>query len=102
MVRLVKKKSEYCIRLEEKQKLRYNYGVTERQLLRYVKKSTSGRRFYRTSDFATTGDAVGQYLLPLGYGANDSRSSSGCQSMVTSRLMAVWLAFLAISVVLVM
>ncbi|MGB3300004.1 MAG: 30S ribosomal protein S4 [Phormidesmis sp.] len=34
-----KKKSEYCIRLEEKQKLRYNYGVTERQLLRYVKKA---------------------------------------------------------------
>ena len=34
-----KKKSEYGIRLEEKQKLRYNYGVTERQLLRYVKKA---------------------------------------------------------------
>jgi small subunit ribosomal protein S4 len=34
-----KKKSEYCIRLEEKQKLRYNYGVTERQLLRYVRKA---------------------------------------------------------------
>jgi small subunit ribosomal protein S4 len=34
-----KKKSEYCIRLEEKQKLRFNYGVTERQLLRYVKKA---------------------------------------------------------------
>lgn len=34
-----KKKSEYCIRLEEKQKLRFNYGVSERQLLRYVKKA---------------------------------------------------------------
>ncbi|MBE9075887.1 30S ribosomal protein S4 [Romeria aff. gracilis LEGE 07310] len=34
-----KKKSEYAIRLEEKQKLRFNYGVTERQLLRYVKKA---------------------------------------------------------------
>ncbi|MEO1400714.1 MAG: 30S ribosomal protein S4 [Cyanobacteria bacterium J06635_1] len=34
-----KKKSEYCIRLEEKQKLRYNYGVSERQLVRYVKKA---------------------------------------------------------------
>ncbi len=34
-----KKKSDYAIRLEEKQKLRYNYGVTERQLLRYVKKA---------------------------------------------------------------
>nr|YP_010287045.1 ribosomal protein S4 [Hydrocharis chevalieri]UKT61164.1 ribosomal protein S4 [Hydrocharis chevalieri] len=30
------KKSQYCIRLEEKQKLRFHYGLTERQLLRYV------------------------------------------------------------------
>ncbi|MEL6139943.1 MAG: 30S ribosomal protein S4 [Cyanobacteria bacterium J06628_6] len=35
----VLKKSDYAVRLEEKQKLRYNYGVTERQLLRYVKKA---------------------------------------------------------------
>ncbi|MEM6868512.1 MAG: 30S ribosomal protein S4 [Cyanobacteria bacterium P01_C01_bin.121] len=34
-----KKKSEYAIRLEEKQKLRFNYGLTEKQLLRLVKKS---------------------------------------------------------------
>ena len=34
-----KKRSEYAIRLEEKQKLRYNYGLTERQLLRYVRKA---------------------------------------------------------------
>jgi small subunit ribosomal protein S4 len=34
-----KKRSEYAIRLEEKQKLRYNYGVTEKQLVRYVKKA---------------------------------------------------------------
>lgn len=34
-----RKRSEYAIRLEEKQKLRYNYGLTERQLLRYVKKA---------------------------------------------------------------
>ncbi|MDA0269199.1 MAG: 30S ribosomal protein S4 [Cyanobacteria bacterium] len=34
-----KKKTEYCIRLEEKQKLRFNYGVNEKQLLRYVKKA---------------------------------------------------------------
>nr|AEX94216.1 ribosomal protein S4 [Trichopetalum plumosum] len=30
------KKSRYRIRLEEKQKLHFHYGVTERQLLRYV------------------------------------------------------------------
>jgi small subunit ribosomal protein S4 len=34
-----KKKTEYAIRLEEKQKLRFNYGLTEKQLLRYVKKA---------------------------------------------------------------
>lgn len=34
-----KKRSEYAIRLEEKQKLRYNYGLTEKQLLRYVRKA---------------------------------------------------------------
>ncbi|AFY50156.1 ribosomal protein S4, bacterial/organelle type [Nostoc sp. PCC 7524] len=34
-----KKRSEYAIRLEEKQKLRCNYGLTEKQLLRYVRKA---------------------------------------------------------------
>lgn len=34
-----RKLSEYGLRLEEKQKLRYNYGLTERQLLNYVKKA---------------------------------------------------------------
>nr|YP_009671618.1 ribosomal protein S4 [Passiflora microstipula]QCX30919.1 ribosomal protein S4 [Passiflora microstipula] len=31
------KKSQYCIRLQEKQKLRFHYGLTERQLLKYVR-----------------------------------------------------------------
>jgi small subunit ribosomal protein S4 len=48
-----RKRSEYAIRLEEKQKLRYNYGLTETQLLRYVKKA---RR--------STG-STGQVLLQL-------------------------------------
>ena len=34
-----KKRSEYAIRLEEKQKLRMNYGVNEKQMLRYVRKA---------------------------------------------------------------
>ena len=34
-----KKLSEYAIRLEEKQKLRYNYGLTESQLFRYIKEA---------------------------------------------------------------
>nr|YP_010399901.1 ribosomal protein S4 [Nowellia curvifolia]UQM88667.1 ribosomal protein S4 [Nowellia curvifolia] len=32
-----KKVSQYRIRLEEKQKLRFHYGLTERQLLKYVR-----------------------------------------------------------------
>lgn len=34
-----KKRSEFAVRLEEKQKLRFNYGLSERQLLRYVRKA---------------------------------------------------------------
>ena len=34
-----KKLSEYAIRLEEKQKLKFNYGLTEHQLFRYVKEA---------------------------------------------------------------
>ena len=35
----VKKLSQYGIRLQEKQKLRFNYGITESQLIRYVRKA---------------------------------------------------------------
>lgn len=38
---LRKKSSQYGIRLETKQKLRFHYGVTERQLVRYVKRARS-------------------------------------------------------------
>lgn len=34
-----KKRSEYAIRLEEKQKLRFNYGLTETQMLRYIRRA---------------------------------------------------------------
>jgi small subunit ribosomal protein S4 len=34
-----RKRSEYAVRLEEKQKLRFNYGLSEKQLLRYVRKA---------------------------------------------------------------
>jgi small subunit ribosomal protein S4 len=34
-----RKRSEYATRLDEKQKLRFNYGLSERQLIRYVKKA---------------------------------------------------------------
>ena len=34
-----KKQTEYCIRLKEKQKLKYNYGVLEKQLFNYMCKA---------------------------------------------------------------
>ncbi|MGF1487503.1 MAG: 30S ribosomal protein S4 [Prochloraceae cyanobacterium] len=34
-----RKRSEYAIRLEEKQKLRFNYGVSEKQLMSYMRKA---------------------------------------------------------------
>nr|YP_010930368.1 ribosomal protein S4 [Ochrosphaera neapolitana]WKK50096.1 ribosomal protein S4 [Ochrosphaera neapolitana] len=34
-----KKPTQYAIRLEEKQKLRFNYGISEKQLMNYVKQS---------------------------------------------------------------
>ncbi len=34
-----KKSTEYCLRLEEKQKLKFNYGLTESQLFHYVKEA---------------------------------------------------------------
>ena len=33
------KESQYAIRLKEKQKLRFNYGINERQLIRYVREA---------------------------------------------------------------
>nr|YP_010513628.1 ribosomal protein S4 [Cratylia mollis]UXL85199.1 ribosomal protein S4 [Cratylia mollis] len=47
------KKSQYCIRLEEKQKLRFHYGLTERQLLKYVRIAGKAK------------GATGQVLLQL-------------------------------------
>jgi len=49
-----RKPSEYAIRLEEKQKLKFNYGITEKQLLRYVK---DARRIK-----GSTGEALLQLL----------------------------------------
>merc|ERR1711879_732302 len=34
-----KKLTQYAIRLEEKQKLRFNYGLSEKQLMNYVRQA---------------------------------------------------------------
>nr|UUJ35611.1 ribosomal protein S4 [Redfearnia baii]UUJ35613.1 ribosomal protein S4 [Redfearnia baii] len=49
-----KKISQYRIRLEEKQKLRFHYGITERQLLNYVRIARKAK--------GSTGDILLQLL----------------------------------------
>jgi small subunit ribosomal protein S4 len=49
-----KKLSQYGIRLQEKQKLRFNYGVSESQLMRYVRQAKRSR--------GSTGDVLLQSL----------------------------------------
>ena len=34
-----KKLTQYAMRLEEKQKLRFNYGLSEKQLMNYIKQA---------------------------------------------------------------
>nr|QXO90649.1 ribosomal protein S4 [Pyrrosia assimilis] len=48
-----KKISQFCVRLEAKQRLRFNYGLTERQLLNYVRVARKAR------------GSTGQVLLQL-------------------------------------
>lgn len=45
--------SDYLIRLKVKQRLRYNYGITEKQLIRYVKKAKRSK------------ESTGQVLLQM-------------------------------------
>lgn len=47
------KKSSFSIRLKEKQKLRYNYGLTEKNLLKYVREAKIKARKKKTSTSKT-------------------------------------------------
>ena len=49
-----KKHSQYAIRLQEKQKLRFNYGITESQLIRYVREARKVK--------GSTGEVLLQFL----------------------------------------
>lgn len=52
-IRFRKRSQQYRIRLEEKQKLRFHYGLTERQLVRYMRIAGKGK------------GSTGQVLLQL-------------------------------------
>nr|YP_010890571.1 ribosomal protein S4 [Sarcophyte sanguinea]WJE89106.1 ribosomal protein S4 [Sarcophyte sanguinea]WJE89125.1 ribosomal protein S4 [Sarcophyte sanguinea] len=50
------KKSKYCIRLKEKQKLKFNYGIIERQLFNYI--------YYIIKKYRKK-DTIGKMLLKI-------------------------------------
>jgi small subunit ribosomal protein S4 len=56
-----KKLSQFGIRLKEKQKLRFHYGINERQLLNYVKKARRKKGKGRSpfSPYATDIESIG-------------------------------------------
>ena len=44
----LKKTTEYSLRLEEKQKLKFNYGLTEKQLYKYIKEARRRNGFFHS------------------------------------------------------
>ena len=67
-----KKPTQYGVRLMEKQKLRYNYGVTEHQLVNYVKKA-------RCAACSSRGQAALWSMGPLTYALNMPQNASNHQ-----------------------
>ena len=49
-----KKLTEYGVRLEEKQKLKFKYGLSESQLFKYVKEAVAFTGLYQTWTASTT------------------------------------------------
>tara|TARA_Y100001968_G_scaffold280565_1_gene277145 strand:- start:18410 stop:19018 length:609 start_codon:yes stop_codon:yes gene_type:complete len=63
-----RKRSEYAIRLEEKQKLRFNYGISERQLVRYVKKARAQNGSTGTNLLKLLENRLDNICFRLGFG----------------------------------
>lgn len=63
-----RKRSEYAIRLEEKQKLRFNYGISERQLVRYVKKARAQEGSTGTNLLKLLENRLDNICFRLGFG----------------------------------
>jgi len=53
-----KKLTQYAIRLEEKQKIRFNYGLSEKQLMNYIKQAKKNQRSNRYYPFTTFRNAI--------------------------------------------
>ena len=63
-----RKRSEYAIRLEEKQKLRFNYGISERQLVRYVRKARAQEGSSGTNLLKLLENRLDNVCFRLGFG----------------------------------
>ena len=71
-----RKRSEYAIRLEEKQKLRFNYGISERQLVRYVKKARAQEGSTGTNLLKLLENRLDNVCFRLGFGPTVPRCPS--------------------------
>ena len=58
------KRSEYAIRLNKKQNLHFNYGVSERQLVRFMKKARGTGGFHRNQPAPAAREPSRQCLFP--------------------------------------
>ena len=43
------KLTQYAIRLEEKQKIRFNYGISEKQLMNYIKQAKKNSKSFKVN-----------------------------------------------------
>jgi len=70
-----RKRSEYAIRLEEKQKLRFNYGISERQARALREESARPRTAPQEPTCSNCLESPRQHLLPPRFRAHGSRCS---------------------------
>ena len=85
------KPSDYKIRLKEKQKLRYHFGVLEGQFKRYV--AEAARRKGPTGHNLITllESRLDNVIWRLG-SPNYPRSANGCRDILTS-MVIIWLCY---------
>jgi small subunit ribosomal protein S4 len=54
-----RRKTQFGIRLEEKQKIRFNYGISDTQLINYVKEAKKNKKSNRCAFTTFLRDAIG-------------------------------------------
>ena len=74
-----KKTTEYGLRLEEKQKLKFNYGISESQLYHYIKEATSSKWCNWFNFITTIGNEIRHNLFLFRVCSNNCRCPSTCK-----------------------